>query len=176
MDDHERELRRLRLADRERREDIEASEAELAMATRSLPDALVDLGRVGSVVRLDAVDRSRSGVIVHVGAGVVTVRSDAGIDEVVSLGHVEGVRPVGAVPLGSLPSLSSGEPVRYGHPHSVVAFARSLIGETVRLERRSTPPVAGRIDGVSDDLVLLGGTDGLQRLIPLASVVSICRL
>lgn len=172
MDDHERELRRLRLDDRERREEIEAAEAELAAGTRSLCDALVDLGRSGRIVRLDAVDRSRSGRIVHVGEHVVTIRHDAGDDELVSLDHVEGIRSVDETsPVAR--ALRSDDPVRYGHPHSVVASLRSFIGAPVRIERRSTPSVTGRVEGVSDAVAVLRGPDAAELLIPLSSVVSI---
>ncbi len=167
MDDHERELRRLRLEAREAQADVEDIEAELAASSALLGDMLRDWASHGRILRLDAVDRPRRGRLVHVGADVVTLLGDQGEREVISLHQVEGVAAVGIS--RSVLACTT------GHPHSMLAHLRGLVGATpsVVVERRSTDPVSGVLVGVAKSHALVRTSVGDEVMVPIEAIVSV---
>lgn len=171
MDEHEREVRRLRIEARERLVEIEETEGELALATSSIVDFFLDQAALGCEVRLDLADRARLGRIVHVGVDVVTLLDDEGRRPVVALAHLEGVQ-------ADMVAREADQSWTRGHPGTMLAHVRSLIDQPGRvvIERRSTPPVSGRVLGVAEDHVLFETTAGSATLIPLAAIVSVCGL
>lgn len=171
MDEHEREVRRLRIEARERLVEIEEAEGELALATSSIVDFLLDSAALGSDVRLELMDRPRVGRVVHVGVDVVTLLDEEGRRSVVSLAHLEGVHV-------DVPTREAGPSWTRGHPGTMLAHVRSLIDHPgrVMIERRSTPPIDGRVLGVAKDHLSFETTAGSAMLVPLDSIVSVCGL
>ena len=78
MEDAERTIRQLRVDARALQEDAEQAVAELARATRTLRDALLDHARAGASMRLELASATIVGRIVHVGDDVVRVVSPDG--------------------------------------------------------------------------------------------------
>ncbi len=168
MDEHERELRRLRLGAREAHIEVEVAEAELAFAQRLLTDVLADWAAEGRRVRLDAVDRQRQGTVVHVGSSVVIIENDGGDRELVVLEHVEGL--AGLAIGGRRTNAWTA-----GHPQSLLAHLRQLVGEMamVVVERRTTAPMKGNLVGVAEDHLVIREASGADVVVPIGVVVSV---
>lgn len=170
MDDAERTIRRLRAGAREQQEEAEAVVAELAMATRTLREAVLDHGRRGGSVRIELGPTTLSGTIVHVGTDLVRLlRADRQVVDVV-LSAASSVRIE--------TSERSATPVTTGYPESVVARCRELVQVNAEVEiGRSVPPVLrGRILAANEShLELVDGTGG-RWLVPTGAVCWIRRI
>ncbi len=168
MDDHERELRRLRLEARGRLRDVEAAEAELEASTASLTEVLRDWAARGHNVQLDAVDRPRRGRVAHVGDTVVTLVREDGVREVVALRHVESFAPTEVLETTWVECSA-------GHPHTLVAHLRAMVGgeQLVAVDRRFTGTVQGQLVGVAATHLTLRTAPGGEMVIPLDAVVAV---
>ncbi len=169
MDDHERAIRRLRLDERERREELEAAEAELDRSTRRVVDVCTDAGRRGASVLVEVAGHDLRGSVVHTGAEVIVIGSvDA--RTLVVVDAIEGIE------VDPGPSTDHG-PSTTGHPATLLAFLRGLAiddgGTEVELFRRSTGPIRGRLRAVTADHVAVERRSGVERVVPLGAVVAV---
>lgn len=110
-------------------------------------DVLVDYGKQGFELRLEAADRHLVGRIDHVGKTVLRLVLSEGRKVDIAINHIVGIRRVGTAAL-------SGE-VTSGHPASMIARLREAVQtqETVHLERVSGEAIDGRIVAVLDSAI-----------------------
>lgn len=159
-------VRRHRAEERQRRAAIEEVEGELAASERSLTDALIDIGRQGSAVRIEGVGVPGAVWIDHVGLDVIGVIASTGDAEFVALSAVLGITTV--------PGERQARVVTTGHPRTVLALAREMVGSGEAV-------VLGRADGVEVRGVLIAAntshveldTSSSPLLIPLSAVARI---
>lgn len=179
MDAHERRLRRLRLDAREQLEDAETTALELARATRTLREALLDEARQGCEIHLEFANGDRSGhglatfelrgVVEHVGDEVIRVCAADGQRTDVVIGALVGVRTVrpgrGATTVG------------VGYPQTMVARLRELVQVNARIElgRRSGPPVIAELRAVTPSHVELRGNADSTQFVPLPEIAWVRR-
>jgi len=170
MEEAERTLRQLRVEARQLQEDAEAAVAELARATRSLRDAILDLARNGSELRLELAGTSFTGRVVHVGEDVVRLaRSDRPLVDVA----------ISAIGGAHAASSSVGQvAVSTGYPATLVARCRELLQASAGVEigRRSLAPVVGDLKAATATHVELATPSGGVWLIPLAEVAWVERV
>ena len=170
MDDAERAIQRLRVDARAMQEDAELAVAELARATRSLRDAMLDHARAGSAIRLELGGTTFAGRVVHVGDDVVRlVRADR--DPVdVAISALSGVHV--AAPDAGPCSVST------GYPATLLARCRELLQANTEVEigRRVLSPVRGTLAAATATHIEADTSDGGAWLVPLAEVAWIERL
>ena len=138
-------LRRVRRDLRESREELEATLDEAERSQRSLDEVALEYLYRGDRIRLAVAGRSWVGVVVHVGAEVMTLRTpdgsevDAAYDALTSIRVVERAR-------------AGGRSLVARHPGSLVARLRELVGTGEVAELGGphlTPPVAGVVEAVA---------------------------
>ncbi len=163
MDGNDRELRRLRLEAREQLEDAEEAAGELAAATRSLRDALLDEGRQGFVVQVEVGGTEIVGRVEHVGDELVRVCSPDGARTAIVLDAIQAVRVVRRDGHASLVSI--------GYPQTLSARLREWVqvGAAVEVGRRSGAPTRGRLRAVTPTHVELVDGEHVAWLIPLSA-------
>lgn len=170
MDDAERTIRQLRVDARAMQEDAEVAVAELARATRSLRDALLDLARNGSELRLELAGATFNGRVVHVGEDVVRLaRIDRPLVDI-SISAISGVHAADS---------SAGQAaVSTGYPATLVARCRELlqVNAGVEIGRRGLPPVLGELKAATATHVELETAAGGVWLIPLVEVAWVERV
>ena len=170
MEEAERTIRQLRVDARAMQEDAEVAVAELARATRSLRDAILDLARNGSELRLELVGATFSGRVVHVG------------DDVVRIARVD--RPLVDIAISAIggahaaPSGAGQVAVSTGYPATLVARCRELLQASADVEvgRSGLAPVLGELRAATATHVELATADGGTWLIPLAEVAWVERV
>ncbi len=170
MEDAERTIRQLRVDARAMQEDAELAVAELARATRTLRDALLDLARAGSPIRLEVADAMLAGAVVHVGDDVVRlVRPDRGVVDV-AISALAGVQAEAAT--------SGHATVSVGYPASLLARCRELLQVNAHVEigRRTRPPVLGALQAATPTHVELSAVGDVTWLVPLAEVAWVRRV
>ena len=170
MDDAERTIRRLQADAREQQVDAEAVVAELAMASRTLRDALLDHARSGCSIRLELGDTSLTGTVVHVGDELVRVVmiDQRSID--VGLAAVSAVRITGRGRAAAT--------VSTGYPATLLARCRELVQVNARVDigRSGASSISGELlAATATHLEIDGGSSG-RWLVPLDAVCSVSRL
>lgn len=170
MDEAERRIRQLRIDARAQQEDAEAAVAELARASRTLRDAVLDHARAGRQFRIEIGETNLTGSVVHVGSGLVRV---AGVDTGaidVALDAVTGLQATA--------SDRAATSVSTGYPDTLVARARELVQVNARVEigRRVGRPVRGDLVAVSTTHLELDGGEDRIVLVPLENTASIRRI
>ena len=170
MEEAERTIRQLRVDARALQEDAEVAVAELARATRSLRDAILDLARNGSELRLELVGATFSGRVVHVGDDVVRLaRADHPLVDIA----ISAIGGVHAAPAGSgMAAVST------GYPATLVARCRELLQASAEVElgRCGLAPVFGELRAATATHVELATSNGGTWLIPLAEVAWVERV
>jgi hypothetical protein len=164
MDDAERTIRRLRAGAREQQEDAEAVVAELAMATRTLREAVLDRARRGCAIRIELGSTVLLGTVVHVGSELV--RLSSGDREMVDVV----LDAVSAMRIEA--SEGNVAPVSTGYPETLLARCRELVQVNAEVEigRSNAPVLRGRIMAVNaTHLELLDGVGG-SWLVPTGAV------
>jgi len=170
MDDAERTIRQLRVDARAMQEDAEGAVAELARATRSLRDAVLDLARNGSELRVEMSQATFTGRVVHVGEDVVRIaRSDRPLVDIA-------ISAIGGVHAAS--SSAHQAAVSTGYPATLVARCRELLQSSADVEvgRRSLAPVLGALQAATATHLELRAVNGGVWLIPLAEVAWVERV
>ncbi len=170
MDHHERELRRLLLEDRSRRAEAEAAEAELDAARLGLHQVFDRWARTGAVVVVDLAGQVVQGRIGHLGRAAATLVEDSDTRILFEFDAVDGVRErPGSV-------MSGPHEWTAGHPGSVVALLRELVGRerVVELVRRSGDRIVGVVTGVSDEVVVVRTHSGVDVIVPQPALVAVC--
>ncbi len=164
----ERSLREIRQEARSFQEEIEASVAELAASNRTLRDVLIDYGKQGYELRIEAGGRSLVGQIEHVGASILRLRTSEGKKVDISTDALTGIRQMSAV-------LRSGA-VTTGHPGTMIARLRESVQteESVHVERVTGEAIDGRVVAVLDSAIEIE-TAGAQWLVPIDAVVWVWR-
>lgn len=170
VDHDERELRRLRAEAREQLEEAEAVALELAAATRSLRDALLDEGRLGHELRIDLADTTLVGRAEHVGASVLRLVGADGTRRTISIPAIEGV----AVDRRE----SSASLVSVGYPETVEARLREWVQvrAAVEIARRNSPVVSGVLRAITPTHVELIQDGDRALLVPHDAVAWARRL
>lgn len=164
MDEAERTIRQLRVDARAMQEDAEEAVAELAKATRSLRDAILDLARSGAELRLELAVTTFTGRVVHVG------------DDVVRIARTN--RPLVDVAISALSGVHASQgcaghaSVSTGYPATLVARCRELLQGSAGVEvgRRSLVSVVGELRAATATHVELSTAKGGSWLIPLDEV------
>ncbi len=170
MDEAERTIRRLRADARQQQADAELVVAELAMASRTMRDAVLDHARSGRLIRLELGGTSLGGSIVHVGDELVrmVLADQRSID--VALAAVSGVRVVD----------EDGRPanVTTGYPSSLLARCRELVQVNARVEigRIDAPPIIGDLLAATGTHLEVGDGSNARWLLPLDAVGSVSRV
>ena len=156
----ERELRR-------RQRDVEAEEVEYDWVGSTLEDALVELAERGDTVRLAAVGRAWTGVLVHVGEDFATISPAPEVEIDMTLGRLESVRVVA----------SSRGVGRKGqrHPRRFEARLRELAVSAREVELSVGDGLSGRIVAVAVDHARFEALDGATWLVPLAGLAWVAR-
>lgn len=164
----DRSLRELRLEARVFQEDLEATVAEHAASDRSMRDALIDYGKAGYRVRVEANARSLVGQIEHVGTSLVRLATVEGHKIDIATPAIAGVR----VDVGIRTPCS----VTTGHPGSMIARMREAIqtDEVIHIERQSGESVDGKVVAVLAEAVEVQAAGALW-LIPLDAICWIWR-
>ncbi len=164
MDDTERTIRRFRVDARAMQEDAEAAVAELAMATRTLRDAVLDHARSGAAMRFEIGTAALSGRVRHVGSEVVRLAVADGSPVDVALDAVSLVRVV--------PGDAGRVAVTTGHPETVLARCRELVqvNAEVKIGLRAAETATGVLLAASSTHLELASSTGGALLIPMASL------
>ncbi len=164
MDDTERTIRRFRVDARAMQEDAEAAVAELAMATRTLRDAVLDHARSGATMRLEIGPAALSGRVLHVGSEVVRLAVADGSPIDVALEAVSLVR--------ILPAEAGRAAVTTGHPETVLARCRELVQANAEVEigLRTGGTSTGVLLAATSTHLQLESSNGGVLLIPMASL------
>ena len=139
MDDTERTIRRLRIDARRQQEEAEAVVAELARASRTLRDAVLDHGRAGRGLRVEVGESVIVGRAVHVGTDLVRIMGSDRQPVDVAFAAVSGIQVSG----GDSGSAS----VSTGYPDTLLARARELVqvNAGVEIGRFAAPAIRGRL-------------------------------
>jgi hypothetical protein len=170
MDDAERTIRRLRADARSQQEDAEVVVAELAKASRTLRDAVLDHARSGHGIRIELGETWLSGTVVHVGDDLVriVVADHTSIDVV--LPAVSALRISGG---GNGPAT-----VSTGYPDTLLARCRELVQTNARVEigRCSAPPITGELQAATGTHLEVDVGSNNRWLVPLDAVCSIRRV
>lgn len=164
MEDAERTIRQLRIDSRAMQEDAEVAVAELARATRTLRDAILDLARSGADMRVELVGATFAGRVVHVGEDVVRIaRTDRPLVDI-AISAISGVH--------ALPGDAGPATVSSGYPATLVARCRELVQASAGVEvgRRGLAPTAGLLVAATATHVELATVNGGTSLIPLAEI------
>lgn len=165
----ERSVRNLRQEARAFQEEVEASVAERAASSRTLRDVLIDFGKQGSSIRLEAGSRTLSGRIEHVGSALVRIVTAEGRRVDVALSTLSGIR---RSPDPGLP-----QSVTTGHPGSMTARLREAVQavESVHIERATGETIEGTVVAVLESAVEVRTTLA-DWVVPIDAIVWLWRL
>ncbi len=165
----ERSLRHLRQEARAFQEEVEASAAQLAASNRTVRDVLIDFGKQGSAIRIEAAGRSLTGEIEHVGPTLVRIITAEGRRVDVAFGPLSGIQR----------SRVYGAPrsVTTGHPGSLIARLRESVqtAELLHIERVSGEAIEGSVVAVLGSAVEVHTTLA-EWVIPLDAIIWLWRL
>lgn len=151
-------------------EDAEVAVAELARATRSLRDAILDLARSGSELRVELIGATFSGRVVHVGEDVVRIARINRPSVDIAISAISGAHAV--------PGLAGKAAVSTGYPATLVGRCRELVQASagVGIGRRGLSSVFGELAAATATHVELSTENGGTSLIPLAEVAWVERV
>ena len=171
MDEHEIELRRLRLEAREQLEDAEAAAHELAVSLRTMRDVLLDEGRQAHVVKVDVANLEIVGRVEHVGDSVVRLCGADGRRTTIALDAVDGVRVVREESRAVLVSV--------GYPATIEARLREWVQVQAMIEvgrRNVAGTLLGRLRAVTPTHIELAPTATVGQFVPLAALAWVRRV
>ncbi len=171
--DHELEdaLRELRAEHRAEQEEIEEATERAERAGRSLGEVVLEYLYRGDSIRVTVGQRSWTGVVVHVGSGMMTLRTAAEVAIDVTYGGVTSIRVVQRARAGGRTRTSK-------HPGELVARLRELesSGETVEIGGQAlSTGIEGTIEVVARSHVEFRGQDGSEWIIPLSEIDIVIR-
>ncbi len=169
--DLETALRELRAEHRAEQEEIEEVAERTERATRPLAEVALEYLYRGDSIRITVGQRSWTGVVVHVGSGMMTLRTQAGIEVDVAYRGLTSIRVVERARTGGRSRTSK-------HPGELVARLRDLENtvETVEIAGRSlVPGIEGTIDVVARSHVEFRGRDGAEWVVPLTEIDLVIR-
>lgn len=149
-------------------EDLEASVAEHAASDRSMREVLIDYGKAGYRLRVEASGRSIVGQVEHVGTTLVRLATVEGRKIDIATPSIVGIRvDVGIRSPGS---------VTTGHPGSMIARMREAIQteEILHVERQSGESIAGQVVAVLAEAVEIQAAGALW-LVPLDAICWVWR-
>lgn len=164
-------LRELRAEHRAEQEGIEEAAERTERATRPLSEVALEYLYRGDRIRATVGQRSWAGVVVHVGSGMMTLRSQAGVEIDVAYRGLTSIRVVERARSGGRSRISK-------HPGELVARLRELenTGETVEVGGRSLAPgIEGTIDVVARSHVEFRGRDSSEWIVPLTEIDVVVR-
>ena len=170
-DDLENALRQLRAEHRAEQEEIEEAAERTERATRPLAEVALEYLYRGDRIRITVGQRSWTGVVVHVGSGMMTLRTQADIEVDLAYSGLTSMRVVKRTRSGGRSRTSK-------HPGELVARLRDLenTGETVEIGGRSlTPGIEGTVDVVARSHVEFRGRDGSEWVVPLTEIDLVIR-
>ena len=164
MDDTERTIRRFRVDARAMQEEAEAAVAELAMATRTLRDAVLDHARSGATMRVEIGTSVLSGRVLHVGSELVRLAVADGAPIDVALEAISLIRV--------LPADTGRATVTTGHPETMLARCRELVqvNAEVDIGLRAAATATGALLAATSTHLELASTAGGTLLIPMTSL------
>ena len=170
MDDAERTIRRLRADAREQREDAEAVAAELATASRSLRDAVLDHARAGRSIRVEVGPMIFAGRIVHAGADLVRLVGVGRPPVDVVLSGVSGLRTAG--------SDRGSATVSTGYPDTLLARCRELVqvNAGVEIGRHDAPTVRGTLIAATASHLEVRDNAAVTWFVPIDSAAWVSRI
>ena len=169
--DLENALRELRAEHRAEQEEIQEAAERTERATRPLAEVALEHLYRGDSIRVTVGQRSWTGVVVHVGSGLMTLCTHAGIEIDLAYRGLTSIRVVERARSGGRSRTSK-------HPGELVARLRDLenTGETVEICGRSlVPGIEGTLDVVARSHVEFRGRDGSEWVVPLSEIDVVIR-
>ena len=169
--DLENALRELRAEHRAEQEEIEEATERTERATRPLAEVALEYLYRGDNIRVTVGQRSWTGVVVHVGSALMTLRTQAGIEIDVAYRGLTSIRVVERASSGGRSRTSK-------HPGELVARLRDLenTGETVEIGGRSfVTGIEGTVEVVARSHVEFRGRDGSEWVVPLTEIDLVIR-
>ncbi len=169
--DLEHALRELRAEHRAEQEEIEEATERAERSSRSLAEVALEYLYRADSIRVAVGQRSWTGVVVHVGSGVMTLRTAAEVEIDVAYSGLTSIRVVQRARAGGRTRTSK-------HPGELVARLRELenSGEKVEVGGRAlSPGIEGTVDVVARSHVEFRGQDGSEWIVPLIEIDVVIR-
>jgi hypothetical protein len=168
--DLDRALRELRREHQLEQEDVEEAIELAERAGRSLAEVALEFLYRGDSVRVTVGEGTWTGVVVHVGTGVMTVRTQADAEVDVDYDGLTSIRVVERARSGGMSRVSK-------HPGELVARLRELenTGQTVEVGGRRLETVAGTVEVVARSHVEFRARDGGAWILPLGEIDYVIR-
>lgn len=170
-DDLEAALRELRAEHRAEQEEIEEATERAERAARPLAEVALEYLYRGDSIRVAVGQRSWTGVVVHVGSGMMSLRTQAGAEVDVSYIGLTSIRVVQRARTGESTRTSK-------HPGELVARLRDLENSSEAIEiggRSLVPGIEGTVDVVARSHVEFRGRDGSEWIVPLSEIDVVIR-
>ena len=167
----ERALQELRAEHRAEREELEEAIQHTERALRSLDEVALEFLYRGDTIRAAVSERSWTGVVIHVGTGLMTLQTQAGVEVDIAYEGLTSIRVVQRARVGGRSRTSR-------HPGELVARLRELenTGETVELGGgRFGAPLEGTVEVVARSHVEFRGGDGAEWIVPLDQIDYVIR-
>ncbi|MDQ3569786.1 MAG: hypothetical protein M3450_01145 [Actinomycetota bacterium] len=163
--DLDRAMRELRIEHRLEQEDLEEAVELAERAGRTLSEVALEFLYRGDSIRVRVGERTWNGLVVHVGTGVMTLRTQAGAEVDVDYKGLTSMRVIERARLGGRPRVSR-------HPGELVARLRELANteEKVELGGRRLEAVAGIVQVVARSHVEFTTSDGGAWILPLGEI------
>lgn len=168
--DLNRALRDLRREHRLEQEDLEEAVELAERASRTLAEVALEFLYRGDSIRVAVGEGTWTGVVVHVGTGVMTLRTKAAAEIDVDYDGLTSMRIVERARSGGRSRTSK-------HPGELVARLRELenTGERVELGGRRLEAVAGTVQVVARSHVEFRTGDGGAWILPLGEIDYVIR-
>jgi hypothetical protein len=144
---------------------------EQERAGRTLDEVALEFLYRGDVVRLAVGERTWTGRVVHVGAEVMALATEAGVEVDVDLDALSSIRVVER-------SASGGRALGAKHPETLVARLRELAQTGVEVELGGVelrPPLVGAVQVVAATHLEFRSVDGGDWFVPLVQVGYVVR-
>ena len=167
----ERAMQELRAEHRAEREELEEAVQHTERAARWLDEVALEFLYRGDTIRAAVGERSWTGVVVHVGTGVMTLQTQAGVEVDIAYVGLTSIRVVQRARVGGRSRTSR-------HPGELVARLRELenTGQTVELGgARLEASLAGTVEVVARSHVEFRGGDGAEWIVPLDQIDYVIR-
>ncbi len=164
-------LRELRAEHRAEQEEIEEATEQAERAARPLAEVALEYLYRGDSIRIAVGQRSWTGMVVHVGSGMMTLRTPTEVDIDLSYDGLTSIRVVQRARSGGRTRTSK-------HPGELVARLRDLenSGEAVEIGGRTLAPgIEGTVDVVARSHVEFRGRDGSEWIVPLSEIDVVIR-
>jgi len=168
--DIDRALRELRREHRLEQEDVEEAIELAERAGRMLAEVALEFLYRGDSIRVTVGERTWTGVVVHVGTGVMTLRTGAGAEIDVDYEGLTSIRVVERARSGGMSRDSK-------HPGELLARLRELENteQTVEVGGGRLEPVVGKVEVVARSHVEFRASDGGAWILPLGEIDYVIR-